>query len=350
MSIEDTLLKWYHKNKRPLPWRNTKDPFTIWISEIILQQTRIKQGTPYFEKFITRFPTVNDLAIAHENEILHMWQGLGYYSRARNLHFSAKYIKTELKGKFPSNYKDIIKLKGVGEYTAAAIASFCFNERVAAIDGNVYRVITRLFDIKEAIDKSLGKNKVAAICNKLIPKNNPGDFNQALMDFGATLCLPKNPDCENCPLDTKCLSKQNNTQLKRPVKLVRIKQRKRYFTYIVAYDNRHIFINKRKGNDIWKELYEFPLIESDAELNINELKRHESFKQITMNEKVLELKIVKTKPHILSHQKIESTFILLNLSKVSNNSYTKILIQNISKYAFPVLISKFIKSNLNMDI
>lgn len=350
MGIEDTLISWYNKNKRPLPWRNTKNPYPIWILEIILQQTRVDQGTPYFEKFINKYPTIRDLAKASEDDILHMWQGLGYYSRARNLHYSAKYVINELNGIFPNNYKDLLKLKGVGEYTAAAIASFCFKEKVAAIDGNVYRVITRLFDIDKPVDKSEGKKEVKAICNDLIPDHAPDDFNQAIMDFGATVCTPKVPKCNNCPLKTNCIAKNKNTHLKRPVKSISIKQKQRYFAYIILFDNKHILINKRSENDIWKELYEFPLIEFEEPFNMQEIEEHKKFKGIVATENITDLKIVEYKPHILSHQKINSTFILLHSNKLHNNTYTKVLKSKLENYAFPILITNFINAHLNLNI
>jgi len=347
MSMDETLTKWYNKNKRSLPWRDTKDPYTIWISEIILQQTRIDQGTPYFIKFIKTFPNISALANAKEDKVLHLWQGLGYYSRARNLHFTARYIYNELNGDFPNNYNDIIKLKGIGEYTAAAIASFCFKEKVAAIDGNVFRVITRLFDINKPIDKSIGKKEVVDICNELIPADKPDEFNQAIMDFGATICTPKSPKCSDCILSAKCLSKKNNTFLHRPVKSIRTKQKDRYFTYLVLYDNNDTIICKRSKNDIWKELYEFPLIESDDELTMEELKQNTHFRELIVNEKILELKVTKVKPHILSHQKIMSTFITIHTEKIKNDTNTKTSLKSLKNYAFPVLISNFINSNLN---
>lgn len=339
--IAQILNCWYDENKRNLPWRDNKNPFIVWVSEIILQQTRISQGLPYFKKFIKKFPTVNKLANAKEDEVLLAWQGLGYYSRARNMHTTAKYIVGELNGIFPNSFKELIKLKGIGEYTAAAIASFCFDEAVPTIDGNVYRVITRLFDIDLPIDKSKGKKTVKNICETLIVNYLAKNINQALMDFGAMLCTPKNPKCSICPLLTKCLSKAENTVNKRPVKSKKISYHLRYFYYLYVYDNESVLIKKRSENDIWKGLYEFPLIETIKKVKFSSIECDDVFKNLTKKNKTKHIEFVEVKPHILTHQKIHTTFILLKTNKLEGCGYLRIKKEDFNNYAFPTLITNF---------
>ena len=262
---------WYRQNKRDLPWRTTRDPYFIWLSEIILQQTRVDQGMNYYLKFTRNYPTIRHLAEASEQEVLNDWQGLGYYSRARNLHQTAKYIHKELNSSFPESYEKIIKLKGIGPYTAAAIASFAFDEGVAAVDGNVYRVLSRIFDIDLPIDSTQGKKAFQELANSLIPTKNPGDFNQGMMEFGAMQCTPVNPKCEHCPFSERCLAKMHNTIAARPVKAKKTAVRNRYFYYFIFRETDRICIQKRTQKDIWQHLFEFPLLEtadpqSDAHL------------------------------------------------------------------------------------
>jgi A/G-specific adenine glycosylase len=233
MKFSNTLVYWYLQNNRDLPWRKTKNPYFIWLSEIMLQQTRVAQGLSYYQKFTTTFPTVFDLAKADESTILKMWQGLGYYSRARNLHFSAKQIVEELNGEFPSTYEEIIKLKGIGDYTASAIASICFEEATAVVDGNVYRVLSRYFGIKTAINSTAGIKEFKALAQTLIDRKQAGTFNQAIMDFGALHCKPQNPLCEICPLSDGCVALEKNLTKELPVKEKKIKVRKRYFNFLV---------------------------------------------------------------------------------------------------------------------
>ncbi len=263
-------IDWYRQNKRDLPWRNTKNPYKIWLSEIILQQTRVDQGMNYYLKFIRNYPTIFDLANANEQDILNDWQGLGYYSRARNLHFTAKYISTELNGIFPNQFTEIIKLKGIGEYTASAIASFSFDLPYAVLDGNVYRVLSRVFDISTPIDSTEGKKEFQNLANELIDRENPAEYNQSIMEFGAMLCTPANPNCETCPLSSKCLSFANNTIKDRPLKEKKTKVRNRYFNFAIFKDNDQILIEKRIAKDIWQHLYQFPLFETEKEMNSQE--------------------------------------------------------------------------------
>lgn len=297
------IADWYRLNKRDLPWRSTKNPYFIWLSEVIMQQTRVDQGTNYYLKFTTNYPTIKKLADANEQEILNDWQGLGYYSRARNLHAAAKYISSELNNEFPSNFKSIQELKGVGPYTAAAIASFAFNEKVAVVDGNVYRVLSRIFNIDLQIDSSQGKKTFQELADSLISAKDPGEFNQAIMEFGALHCTPTQPKCETCPFEAKCEARINNVIGLRPVKSKKIAIRKRYFYYSIFSDQELIVVQKRENKDIWQHLFEFPLLESSEQLTEKAfLKQIENYG----------LSIEKISPefkHILSHQHIFAQFI-----------------------------------------
>ena len=265
------LLDWFDEGQRPLPWKGIKDPYLIWVSEIILQQTRVEQGLPYYERFIAAFPTVADLALAEQDKVLRQWQGLGYYSRARNMHAAAKHIVSELSGQFPRSYDELLKLKGVGPYTAAAIASFAFGETKAVVDGNVYRVLSRFFDIEHPIDSSKGKKYFEKLANELIPNSRPADFNQAIMDLGATICMPKRPKCENCYLSKWCVAFKDGSIQMLPKKKKKTNKRERFFNYLVIEYNGGYFLRQRQSKDIWKGLYEFPLIESSDRMNTTEL-------------------------------------------------------------------------------
>ncbi|MEM7298776.1 MAG: A/G-specific adenine glycosylase, partial [Bacteroidota bacterium] len=258
------LMDWYDPGDRPLPWKHIDDPYLIWLSEIILQQTRAEQGLPYFNKFASQYPSVSDLANAPEDEVMKMWEGLGYYSRARNLHAAAKFVHGELAGEFPKTYDEILQLKGVGPYTAAAISSFAFNLPHAVVDGNVYRVLARYFDYEEASDTTTGKKYFANLAQRLLDQQQPGRYNQAIMDFGATICTPKVAKCKSCPLAEHCQALQHDTVYERPLKLKKLKRRTRYFNYLVVYNPAFRIIEKRVGKDIWQNLYQFPLIESSS--------------------------------------------------------------------------------------
>lgn len=260
------LLVWYYQQKRDLPWRKTKDPYRIWLSEIMLQQTRVVQGSPYYEKFITHFPTIFDLAKADEENVLKLWQGLGYYSRAKNLHQTAKTIAFDYKGNFPDDYNGLLKLKGVGDYTASAIASICFGEPCAVVDGNVYRVLGRYFAVDTPINSSQGISLFKKLANQLIDKEQPATYNQAIMDFGALQCKPKNPDCERCIFADSCLAFAQKKVAELPVKINKTKIRKRFFNYLVVFDKQQkTLLNKRLEKDIWQGLFEFPLVETTKE-------------------------------------------------------------------------------------
>lgn len=258
-----TLLDWYDPTERPLPWKHISDPYKIWLSEIILQQTRAEQGRPYYEKFVIAYPSVRDLALAPEDEVMKLWEGLGYYSRARNLHAAAKYIHQELDGVFPSTHADILLLKGVGPYTAAAIASFAYGLPEAVVDGNVYRVLARYYNDATPIDTGPGKKHFQALAQQLLPIQQPAKYNQAIMDFGATICTPKSPNCSDCPLSDECQGQAEETWTQRPVKVKKLKRRVRYFNYLVLIHPEFRVLQKRQAKDIWQQLYQFPLIETD---------------------------------------------------------------------------------------
>lgn len=244
MDFSTQIIEWYRTNKRDLPWRKTKNPYQIWLSEIILQQTRVEQGLSYYLKFIEKYPSIKDLANAPQDEVLKLWQGLGYYSRARNLHYTSKVITDKYKGEFPATYKEILDLKGIGEYTAAAISSFSFNLPYPVIDGNVYRVLSRVFDIDTPIDSTLGKKEFKELAYELINKNNPSEYNQAIMEFGALYCKPQSPDCENCIFTSTCLAFKTKKINELPVKSKKLKQKNRYFNYLVFIDEDYTYLKK----------------------------------------------------------------------------------------------------------
>jgi len=328
MDFKNELINWYSIHKRELPWRSTKNPYYIWLSEIILQQTQVKQGLPYYETFVKTFPTVFDLANATEESVLKLWQGLGYYSRARNLHTTAKYIATNLNGVFPNNYKDLIKLKGIGDYTASAISSIAFNEVAAVVDGNVYRGLARYFGMDTPINSTTGIKAFAT-------------YNQAIMEFGAKQCKPKNPNCSVCPFKDSCISLQKNLVDSLPVKLKKTKVTTKYFNFLVCIDkNRKILFEKRTRKGIWLNLYQFPLVESEKSLNIDEFHllnlENTSLKAIEFSHSLYnEI----DKIHKLSHQHLHTKFWIIEVPQSLEHS---ISIRDITKYPVPVLISDFI--------
>lgn len=342
MKFSNTLIYWYLQNKRDLPWRKTKNPYFIWLSEIMLQQTRVAQGLDYYLKFTSNFPTVFDLAKADESTVLKMWQGLGYYSRARNLHFSAKQIAFENGGQFPTTYKDIIKLKGVGDYTASAIASIAFNEPTAVVDGNVYRVLSRYFGIDTPINSSKGIKEFKELAQSLIDKTQPGTFNQAIMDFGAIQCKPKKPLCMFCPFSESCVALQKNLIEVLPVKEKKIKVKKRYFNYLVikTKENKTI-LSERKGKGIWQGLYQFPLIESNKILNKEELIALEDFNTLFQNDVSISLFNKKDIVHKLSHQHLYTQFWVI---ETDEQKAADILWNEIENFPVPVLIANFLEA------
>ena len=343
MNFSKTLIHWYLQNKRKLPWRKTKNPYYIWLSEIILQQTRVNQGLQYYENFVDAFPTINDLASANQETVLKLWQGLGYYSRARNLHFSAKYIVNELNGDFPKTYIDLLQLKGVGDYTASAIASICYNSPTAVVDGNVYRVLSRYFGIKTIINSSKGVKEFKELAQQLIDKNQPGTFNQAIMEFGAIQCKPKNPNCIICPLSNSCIALQKQLITTLPIKEQKITIKKRFFNYLVIIDQyENLILQQRKKKDIWQNLYEFPLIETPKEIYINDLLHSNEFSKITMNISTsasLFNKLILV--HKLTHQHIYTKFWIITSSQKIKEG---ILWSDFEKYPVPILIHNFVEN------
>jgi len=307
------LLQWYPVNKRELPWRNTQNPYIIWLSEIILQQTRVAQGLPYFNKFLEKYPTVKDLAEAPDEEVLRMWQGLGYYSRARNLHACAKQVTDELGASFPQNYADLLKLKGVGTYTAAAIASFAYKEQVAVVDGNVFRVLSRYFGLSEDIGTPQGKKRFEFLANQLIPADQPDIFNQAIMEFGAIQCTPKNPDCDMCPLKESCFALRQDMISLLPVKEKKVKVRSRNFVYYHIKCGDHLIVKKRGGKDIWEGLHDFPMEEVE-DLQSYKIQDSAYLDKLQALEADILLEPEINYKHILTHQRIFSTFVGINIA------------------------------------
>ena len=344
MDFTNSLTQWYLQNKRDLPWRKTVNPYKIWLSEIMLQQTRVAQGTPYFFSFIKAFPTVFDLAAANEEQVLKLWQGLGYYSRARNLHKTAQYVANELSGVFPDNYNDLLKLKGVGEYTAAAIASFSYNEAVPVVDGNVFRVLSRYFDVETDIASASAKKEFAALAFELMPKHNPGVFNQAIMEFGALQCVPKSPNCGICVFNTSCAALQKKKVDQLPVKSKKLKVRNRFFNYlVVSDDNENTIIQKRIAKGIWHNLYEFPLIETERVEDfdcIANLIQSDFFKG---NEIVgISESNPETIIHKLSHQHLHIKFWKVKVNGTIKNAINS---DTLKTFPFPIVIHNFIEKD-----
>ena len=343
MIFSKTLIRWYSNNKRMLPWRQTKDPYFIWLSEIILQQTQVKQGLPYYIAFTEKFPTVFHLAKADESAVLKLWQGLGYYSRARNLHASAKHVVDELNGVFPNNYKDLLKLKGVGDYTASAIASICFNESSAVVDGNVYRVLSRYFEIDMPINSSKGAKEFKALAQELIDKKNPAEFNQAIMELGAVQCKPKNPDCSVCPFNASCMAFNKNRINELPVKIKSAKAKKKYFNFLVFISkNEKTILEKREGKGIWQNLYQFPLVETDKAYHFNafktHIKSHDFLKDIPFELSLYNKEVI---VHKLSHQHLHTKFWIVNVDKLLIEGVS---VKKTHDYPVPIIIGNFIEN------
>lgn len=343
---------WYSLFKRDLPWRNTRDPYFIWLSEIILQQTRINQGLSYYIRFSEEFPTISHLATASEDQILKLWQGLGYYSRARNLHFTAKYIFENRQGIFPNDYHSIRSLKGIGDYTAAAIASISFNLEFPVVDGNVFRVLSRFFGISEPIDTSTGKKAFYYLAKESIKGTDPGMHNQALMEFGALQCTPVNPDCRQCPLNERCFAFSTNRISELPVKQNKNKHRDRYFNYLVIIGKNRIWMRKRVEKDIWKNLFEFPLVETNEETEIETLIVKDDFRNIVqLNQLVIE-NVSNWKIHILSHQRIHYRFFRIRLADENPTLDNLIPVnkEDIFKFAVPKLLEIYLNEFIQNDL
>jgi len=342
MKFPNLLIQWYLQNKRDLPWRHNTNPYTIWLSEIMLQQTRVAQGLPYFMRFTEAFPTVFDLANASEEEVLKLWQGLGYYSRARNLHKTAKQVAFECNGDFPKSYKELLHLKGIGEYTAAAIASFAYNENVPVVDGNVFRVLSRYFDVGTDIASSGAKKEFTQLAAELLPKGKANLFNQAIMEFGALQCVPKNPDCQNCIFNDSCAALQKKKVAQLPVKSRKLKVRERFFNYLVFSDEEaNTIIHKRTQNGIWHNLYEFPLLETENSMTdaaVLELIQNQNF----VSNDIVEIQLYnpETIIHKLSHQHLNIRFWKI---KVDGKLVGGINWESAKKMPFPIVIFNFIE-------
>lgn len=336
------LRKWYSENKRDLPWRNETNPYRIWLSEIILQQTQVAQGSAYYQKFIKNYPTVKDLAKASEDKVLKDWQGLGYYSRARNLHAAAKYIVAEHEDNFPASYSKIRALKGVGDYTAAAISSFAFNLPHAVVDGNVYRLLSRVFGIDTPIDSTQGKKSFQELATQLLDKKDPATHNQAVMEFGSQYCKPVNPNCDECIFKNRCFAFKNKAVNLLPVKEKKTKIRNRYFNYVVAFDkNKNLLLHRRAAGDIWQGLYEFPLIESEKEIKETALMKDPRFRELSGKKFSLHHQS-KTYKHILSHQHLYAKFYVIKTEGSFSKNKNSASLKSLKKMAFPRLIEKFI--------
>lgn len=340
--LTKTLLDWYADNKRDLPWRDTADPYRIWISEIILQQTRVAQGYEYFLRFIRRFPDVATLASASEEEVLKYWQGLGYYSRARNLHAAAR----SMNGRFPETYREVRALKGVGDYTAAAICSIAYDMPYAVVDGNVYRVLSRYWGIDTPIDSAEGKKLFAALADEMLDKSRPAAYNQAIMDFGAIQCTPQSPDCMCCPLAGSCTALSKGLVMQLPVKRHKTKTSDRYFNYIYVRMGACTFIHKRTGEDIWKNLFELPLVETDRDLPEEEFLASASFRALfAEGETPVVRSVLRNVRHVLSHRVIHTNFyeVVLSENSRSFSGYQRIAAEDLEHYPVSRLVHAFLE-------
>ena len=344
------IIAWYYSNKRDLPWRLTTNPYLIWISEIILQQTRVAQGLPYYLKFVKAFPTIIDLANAPEQEVLSLWQGLGYYSRARNMHKCAKIIDADFNGEFPNQFDQLLKLPGIGPYTAAAIDSLAFNNPSPVVDGNVYRVFARVFGIYNNIADAKSFKLFFDLGKDLIDYKEPGTFNQGVMELGATICVPHNPDCHSCPVGDNCFARTHNKQKELPVKVKKVRKRNRFFTYVVIRHEDKLAMVKRTSKDIWQSLFQFYLIENSTPTEVDHLEDSFLVNLLKGGAVMTEEKVMPK--HILSHQTIFSTFLEFNIN--SDVLWGKLLIENglvlysqseIEALPKPVLITNYLNSD-----
>lgn len=339
------LTAWYKKNARDLPWRNTQNPYYIWLSEVMLQQTRVAQGLPYFLRFVEAYPTVADMAAASERDILRLWQGLGYYSRARNMHATAQYIAHELGGNFPNNYKELIDLKGVGSYTAAAIASFAFGEKVAVLDGNVYRVLARYWGIDTDIASPKAAKEFGALAAQCLPESQTDLYNQAIMEFGALQCTPASPQCIFCPLNNTCIAFATGQQNILPIKIKKTKVKNRFLHYVVLEQNGEILMHERRGKGIWQGLYEFLCVEADSILEVEDILQNPKISHLTQNASI-EIQDVQDYKHILTHQVLQVRFTKIRVSGQNIIPpqgfafYTPVQIADLPK---PILVANYLE-------
>jgi A/G-specific adenine glycosylase len=340
--IQDLLLKWYEKNKRQLPWRDTCNPYKIWVSEVVLQQTRVNQGLNYYLNFIEKFPNIKVLASAQLDEVLMAWKGLGYYSRARNMHLAAQYIDNECEGRFPSTYADLKKLKGIGPYTAAAVASIAFGQPHAVVDGNVIRAYARLFNVDVPVDSKEGRNEIERIAAEQLYSTDPGKYNQAIMELGATICTPRNPKCNECPLVGSCKAFLAKSVALLPVKGRKVQVRTRFFNFLVCHhSHKEIYLEKRDGNDIWKGLYQFPLIETDGLTAPDRLLRSQEFKKMFQELPAME-GFSEVVQHKLTHQVIKARFIHIIIRRgKGQNHWVPVAEVNLGEMPLPRLIDSY---------
>ena len=345
-----SLVNWYKEHRRDLPWRRSSDPYIIWISEIILQQTRVAQGLDYFNRFIARFPDVRALAVASEDEVLRYWQGLGYYSRARNLLEAARTICRDFGGIFPRTYNEVRSLKGIGDYTAAAIVSFAYDLPYPVLDGNVYRVLARLFALSTPIDSAQGKKEFTELAALLLDKKHPGLHNQAIMELGALQCVPRQPDCSFCPLMDRCMAYAAGEMAVYPVKQQKLKTRPRYFHYLHIVCGNDTYIQRREGKDIWQGLYQLPLIETDAPADFSELQQTDAFHRLLSDCGRMEISVVlRDIKHVLSHQTLYASFYYIKVEREGKflSEYLRIPLSCLENYAFPRLILRYFQAAAN---
>jgi len=346
MNISAILAGWYQKHRRSLPWRDTKDPYRVWISEVILQQTRVNQGIDYYYRFLERFPDVGSLASAPLDEVLKMWQGLGYYTRARNLHKAAQHIYYHDRGQFPATYEQWIRLPGIGEYTASAIASFCFDQPVAVLDGNVARFLARLEGIDLPVNSSRGKKELGRLAQAIISRKDPATHNQAIMEFGSLQCTPQQPDCPSCPLKDRCVAYRCGITHKLPVKQRSPKKRHRHFYYLDIEHQGEVFLHKRQQKDIWNSLYQFPLIETRQPVDIPELAETKQWQELFSGLNPEINGVSEPYTHLLSHQKIEARFVQVKIQATNHpleKDYLRLDPKGLQNVAVPRLIDKYLE-------
>jgi A/G-specific adenine glycosylase len=342
--ISDLLIAWYKPNHRDLPWRKTKDPYAIWVSEVILQQTRVAQGLDYYYHFLQAFPTVQSLADAPLDDVMRVWQGLGYYTRARNMHAAAKQVMSEHGGKIPDTYEKLRSLRGVGDYTASAIGAFAFNIPRPAVDGNVYRIWSRIFGVFTPIDTPDGKKELYQISFDQLDKQRSSLFNQAIMDFGGTLCMPKNPRCGDCPVSDVCYAFRNNAVALLPAKSKKVKVVNRYFAYLMIRHKGSTFIRRRDGKDIWHSLYEFPLIETSGSTSLKALEKTQAWKEMFGSVKPAVLHASPQLKHVLSHQRLYTQFYIMEVKTIPyflSANFIKVNADSMDEYPTSRLIGSY---------
>jgi A/G-specific adenine glycosylase len=342
--IGEKLIAWYEINKRNLPWRDTENPYLIWVSEIILQQTRVVQGLDYYRRFIDTYPDIFSLARADIDDVLKIWQGLGYYSRARNMHAAAKHIVDAHDGEFPQTYDGLITIKGIGDYTASAIASIAFGQAVPVIDGNVNRVIARLYSVQQPVNKPSGQKEIRVYAEKLMVRNAPGIYNQAIMEFGALQCVPQNPDCNNCILNSICVANRDGLVNILPVKDKTAKIATRYFHYLHVRFGKHTFIRRRADGDIWTGLYEFPMIETGEETGLDKLSHTPAWQSYFDGQTPLVKAVSPEITHRLTHRILKIRFYEIVVDKpVFGQGLIEIPATGIHRYAVPKVIDNYLK-------